>query len=87
MDKGGVDASAGEPHPLVLQGVDSVVAATGYPGVTMGRHRLLSRVRRDVSTGRLTTPHQDFLITTAARLAPGCRMVGSPAGAGIDPSG
>ena len=40
----GVDARAGEAHPLVLQGVGSVVPATGNPGVTVGRHCLIQRV-------------------------------------------
>ena len=33
MDMGG-DAGTDEPHPLVLQGVGSVVPAAGYAGVT-----------------------------------------------------
>ena len=40
VDMSGVDASAGEPHTLVLQRVASVAPAAGYAGVTIGRYCL-----------------------------------------------
>ena len=43
VDTGGVDADAGgagEPQPLILQGVGSVIPAARYAGVTLNRPRI-----------------------------------------------